>query len=297
MTNILVMRSRRRLEVCQYGDPAGLPVFFFHGFIGSHHQASYIDAPARQHGLRIIAPNRPGVGQSEFTSRSSAFEVVLDVQDVADSLELGEFSVIGLSGGAPYALATLHRLGPRVRTATLISGMGPLRLPGALRGMRRSDRLSLEVGSRSPRLAMREFGRWADRFRADPHRFLGRFIAKLAPPDRRLFQRGELYDLFLQDLHQVFLEGRGPEGLAQELVIFRNFGLPLGDLPADRRVILWHGLADDLVPPAMTWALARHLPNCEAHLVPGGHFVAVEIAEQILSRLRQLLDAPSCGPS
>jgi pimeloyl-ACP methyl ester carboxylesterase len=45
------------------------------------------------------------------------------------------------------------------------------------------------------------------------------------------------------------------------------------------------------VPPTIAWAMARALPNCEAHLVPGGHFMAVEAAEQIIARLRQLLDA------
>ena len=289
--NTLVMRSGRILEVWQYGDPAGLPVLFFHGLIGSHHQASYIDQPAREIGLRIIAPNRPGVGRSEFTVRRTPAEAVKDVEDVAEALGLGEFSVIGISGGAPYALATLHQLGARVRTATLISGMGPIRLPGALRGMRRSDRIGLEIATRFPRLARREFVRWSESFRSDPHRFLELFIAKLVPTDRRLFREGALYDLFARDLRQVFLEGIGPDGLVQELLGFRRFRLPLSALPGERRVSLWHGLSDDLVPPAMTYQMARRLPSCEAHFVPGGHFVAVEIARQIVTRLRQLLDA------
>jgi pimeloyl-ACP methyl ester carboxylesterase len=41
-----------------------------------------------------------------------------DVEDIANALRLGDFSVIGISGGTPYALATLSRLGGRVRTAT-----------------------------------------------------------------------------------------------------------------------------------------------------------------------------------
>jgi pimeloyl-ACP methyl ester carboxylesterase len=285
------------LEVRQYGDPAGLPAFFFHGLIGSHHQASYIDQPARELGLRIIAPNRPGVGRSDFTARRSPAEAITDVEDVALALGLGEFSVIGISGGAPYALAALHQLGSRVRTVTLISGMGPIRLPGALRGMRRSDRIGLEVATRFPRLARREFVRWSESFRSDPQRFLERFIAKLVPTDRRLFREGALYDLFLQDLRQVFLEGIGPDGLVQEVVGFRKFELPLGTLPADRRVCLWHGLSDDLVPPAMAFEMAWRLPCCEAHFVPGGHFVAVEIAGQIVMRLKELLDtARAPGP-
>jgi pimeloyl-ACP methyl ester carboxylesterase len=289
----LSMRSGRSLEVWQYGDPSGHPVFFFHGLIGSHFQASYISESARRSGLRVVAPNRPGVGQSEFTKRTDAFEVVADVEDIATALGLDEFSVIGISGGAPYALATLQTLGQRVRTATLISGMGPLRLPGALQGMRRSDRIALELGARYPLIAMRQFGRWGETVRADPRRFLTRFLGQLVAPDQRLFRETGLYDLFLQDLTQVFVDGRGAESLAQELSVYRNFRPKFDRLPADRRVTLWHGLADDLVPPAMAWAYTRRIPNCEAHFVPGGHFVAYEIAELVIERLRRLLDDPA----
>src|SRR5206468_10678089 len=110
MGSTLVMRSGRSLEVREYGDADGHPIFFFHGLIGSHHQASYIDDQARRHGLRIIAPNRPGVGRSDFLTRKTSLEVVPDVEDVILALKLGEFSVIGISGGTPYALATLLRL-------------------------------------------------------------------------------------------------------------------------------------------------------------------------------------------
>jgi len=283
------------LEVWEYGDPGGYPAFFFHGLIGSHHQASYVDQPARSQGLRIIAPNRPGVGNSEFTERRGPLDAVPDVEDVADALKLGDFSVIGISGGAPYALAALYRLGPRVRTATVISGMGPLQLPGALRGMRRPERLILEIYSRQPRLAKRMFRRLADRFRDHPDRFLARLISTWPLPDREGFRRREIYDLFMRDLHQVFTVGRAPESLSQVLAMFRNFGFSLGDLPADRCVSLWHGLSDTIVPPVMTWKMARHIPNCEAHFVPGGHFMAVDVADRIISRLRQLLDASTCS--
>jgi pimeloyl-ACP methyl ester carboxylesterase len=118
MEHILVVRSGRRLEVREYGDPGGHPAFFFHGLIGSHHQASDIDEQAKERGLRVIASNCPGVGRSEFTRRRTPLDVVLDVEDIANALRLGDFSAIGISGGTPYALATLSRLGVRVRTAT-----------------------------------------------------------------------------------------------------------------------------------------------------------------------------------
>jgi pimeloyl-ACP methyl ester carboxylesterase len=297
VNNVLQTRTGRKLEVREYGDDAGHPVVFFHGLIGSHYQASYIADQARERGLRIIAPNRPGVGASEFVERKSPLEAVDDIEDVAAALGLFEFSVIGISGGTPYALATLLRLGSRIRTVTLISGMGPMRLPGALEGMDRRRRLILAVGSRYPQVARRRLRTELVRFRADPDRFLRRLIATWSVSDRQLFKRKEVYDLFMKDLHQVFTEGRGPESLAQELILYRNYGFSLKDLPAYRRITLWQGLDDNIVPPAMAWQLIQTLPNREAHFVPGGHFVAVDIAGQIITRLMQLLDGPADLPA
>jgi pimeloyl-ACP methyl ester carboxylesterase len=266
-------------------------VFFFHGLIGSHYQASYIAEQANQAALRIIAPNRPGVGQSEFVARSSPLEAVGDVEDLATALELAEFSVIGISGGAPYALAVLDRLGPRVRTATLISGMGPMQLPGALHGMDPRRRLFLGAGSRYPRLVRRAFQLAGDRFRANPAGFLDRLIKTWSKPDQTLFRRTDVFELFLKDLHQVFTEGIGAEGLSRELAIYRNHGFALGGLSPRSSITLWHGLSDTIVPPAMTWQMVRALPNAEAHFLPGGHFMAFEVAGQIIGRLRQRLES------
>jgi pimeloyl-ACP methyl ester carboxylesterase len=291
--NIFAIGNGRSLEVWEYGDPSGHPVFFFHGLIGSHHQASYVTDSARQAGLRLIAPNRPGVGRSEFTVRASALATARDVEQLAQALGLAEFSVIGISGGTPYALAALHHLGPRVRTVTVISGMGPMGLAGSLRGMDHRRRLFLEVGSRFPRLAAQAFQTASDRFRAGPEQFLDRLIRTWSAPDRALFERNEVYDLFMLDLHQVFAQGIGAEGLAQELVLYRNYGFALRELSADRPITLWHALSDTIVPPPMAWAMVRALPNAEAHLIPGGHFVAIDAADRIIGRLRQLLDDPA----
>jgi pimeloyl-ACP methyl ester carboxylesterase len=290
MTHHIRLRSGRALEVREYGDPGGHPALFFHGLVGSHHQASYIAGQAERAGLRLIAPNRPGVGGSEFVRRRTALDAVPDVEDLVAALGLPGFSVIGISGGAPYALATLHTLRHRVRTATVISGMGPIALSGALRCMDRRRRLFLGLGSRFPRLARRAFQKAAGRFTADPEGFLNRLVATWSAPDRAVFGRRHVFELFLKDLHEVFTAGVGAEGLARELGVYRHYGFSLRDLPGDRPVTLWQGLSDTIVPPAMAWALARHLPNCEAHLVPGGHFVAVDVAGLIVARLRQHLE-------
>ena len=109
------------------------------------------------------------------------------------------------------------------------------------------------------------------------------------PPDQELFRRREVFDLFLKDLHQVFAHANGPEGLAQELSLYRNYGFALDDLPKTHRVTIWHGLTDNIVPPAMAWKMVQAVPNAEAHFLPGGHFMAIETAGLIVARLMQQL--------
>src|SRR5208337_467078 len=293
MDSLFTTRNGRMLEVREYGDPAGHPAFFFHGLIGSHHQASYIAEQAARQGLRIIAPNRPGVGRSEFVERSSALKAVPDVEDLAATLGIDQFSVIGISGGTPYALACLLRLGARVRTTTVISGVGPMRLPGALAGMDRQRRVAIEIGSRYPHLARQEARRWGERFKADPETFLDRLVATWSAADRALFEDRRIFELFLLDLRQVFVDGCGPETFAQELKLYRHYGFSPADLPRESRVTLWHGLHDVIVPPTMAWKMTQVLPCCESHFVPGGHFVAITIAVQILSRLKEHLHEPA----
>lgn len=287
----ITLKPGRPLEVHEYGDRRGHPAFFFHGLIGSHFQASYVGEAARRAGLRIIAPNRPGVGLSEFVRRESPLEAVPDIEELARALRLDDFSVIGISGGTPYALAVLYRLRRRVRSATIISGMGPAWLPGALQGMDRRRRLFLALGSRQPRVARKAFQQAGRRFRAHPDRFLDRLVQTWTPPDQELFQRREVFDLFLKDLEEVFSNPDGAASLAQELTLYRNYGFLLGDLPADHRVTIWHGLTDNIVPPAMAWKMVQALPNAEAHLLPGGHFMAIDAAGPIIDRLVQQLDS------
>ncbi len=287
----VVVNQGRALEVREYGDRRGHPAFFFHGLIGSHYQASYVAEQAKRAGLRIIAPNRPGVGRSEFVERQSPLEAVGDVEYLAEALRLDTFSVIGISGGAPYALAVLYRLGERVRTMTLISGMGPPQLPGALHGMDQRRRIILAAGSRYPGLARKAFRIAARRYHAHPEPFLKRLVKTWSPPDQELFRRREVFDLFLKDIDEVFANPSGPEGLAQELSLYRNHGFSLGDLPASRRITIWHGLTDNIVPPAMAWRMVQALPNAEAHLLPGGHFMAIDAAGLIIARLVQHLES------
>lgn len=55
----------RRLAWAEYGDPAGHPVLYHHGGLNSHLDAATAHEPARALGVRLVAPDRPGIGASD----------------------------------------------------------------------------------------------------------------------------------------------------------------------------------------------------------------------------------------
>ena len=95
----------RRVACAEYGDPGGLPVLALHGTPGSRLMFALADRAARERCIRLIAPERPGYGLSDYRHSESLAHIAEDLSAVADAYELGRFAVIGVSGGGPYAVA------------------------------------------------------------------------------------------------------------------------------------------------------------------------------------------------
>jgi pimeloyl-ACP methyl ester carboxylesterase len=114
------------LEILEAGDPAGRPLFFFHGWPSGAAQGGCYDAAAKKLGFRIIALNRPGIGRSAPDPAHSIRDWPRRVSAVADTLNIDRFHVLGVSGGGPYALATAWGLPDRVIACGVVSGAPPL---------------------------------------------------------------------------------------------------------------------------------------------------------------------------
>ena len=89
----------RQLGYAEYGDPDGMPLLFFHGTPGSRLQAQVFDAAARDAGVRMVAPERPGHGLSDVQPKRTILAWTHDVEALADSLHLDRFAAMGISGG------------------------------------------------------------------------------------------------------------------------------------------------------------------------------------------------------
>ncbi len=88
---VLLLSDGRRLGFAEYGDPAGIPVLAFHGMPGSRFMFRLAHEPADRLGLRLVAPDRPGFGLSDFLPNRTLASWGSDMRDLADSLGLNSF--------------------------------------------------------------------------------------------------------------------------------------------------------------------------------------------------------------
>jgi pimeloyl-ACP methyl ester carboxylesterase len=278
------LRDGRRLGYAAWGDPGGQPLVYFHGFPGSRAEGQLGDQAAKHAGVRVIALDRPGMGLSDFQPRRSLVDWPDDVSQVADALGLERFAVLGISGGSPYAAVCAWKLPQRLTAAGIVSGVGPLDVPGATEGMSRQNRLLFQVVGRLPVLPRALMGMTASQATKRPDRALEQGRRAFAAVDQPYLDRPELRQAMEATIAVAFR--RGGRGPAWELRLYaRPWGFRLEDIQVP--VHLWHGEQDANHPIAMARHLATAIPDCRASFYPGeGHLHFVDRFPEILAALR-----------
>jgi pimeloyl-ACP methyl ester carboxylesterase len=109
----------RRLAYTEWGLPDGPPVLGFHGTPGSRLWCPDEDATAAL-GVRLILPDRPGIGGSDPLPRRRFGDWPADVEVLADTLGLDTFGVVGYSAGGPYAAACAALMPARLTGVAIV---------------------------------------------------------------------------------------------------------------------------------------------------------------------------------
>lgn len=268
----------RRLGYAERGVPGGVPLLFFHGTPGARIVLPSHDPVARELGVRIVAPDRPGYGLSSPCADRTLRSWAHDVRALADHLGLERFAVAGASGGGPYALACAAALPERVTVAALVCTAAPF--PGArhLRALSVWNRLKFGVPRWAPWLLRADLALLAPLIRARPAlvaRLAARSVGRGAgASDRGDPGAGDPTDADrIAQLTRLLAEAfrRGSTGLYSDLVLAgRDWDVDPTTITTP--VHLWHGEADDVAPVSMARDLAAAIPRCTVHIVAGaGH--------------------------
>ncbi|MGH9280537.1 MAG: alpha/beta fold hydrolase, partial [Acidimicrobiales bacterium] len=109
-------------------DPAGdgPVVVHNHGGLSSSLDAASAHEVAAAAGIRVLAPDRPGVGGSDRHPGHDVADWADDVAALLDHFGIGTGATTGWSMGGQYALALAARLPERVARAAVIAGCPPL---------------------------------------------------------------------------------------------------------------------------------------------------------------------------
>ena len=275
----------RTLSYAEWGEQAGVPVFYCHGFPGSRLEARLADASARALGIRLVAPDRPGFGVSDFQPNRRIRDWPRDMAALADHLGVARFHVIGVSGGAPYALAVAEQLNDRVSGVALVCGLGELVGDNPTAGMNSAAAMAIDFRRNWPQL-----GHWTYSNLIGPalRRFPGGIFQILVDhatmADREVLADTAIRDALVASYAEAFRQGSA--GPAHELGLITS---PWSIDPASvtQQVQLWHGEADHTVPIAMAERYADILPYVSTRFIPGeGHFsLIVRYMQAILAEL------------
>lgn len=254
-----------------YGDQAGQPLFYFHGFPSSRLEARILADEAALQNVRLIAVDRPGIGLSTHQANRQIVSWPDDLVALADALRIDRFSILGVSAGGPYALACACKIPSRLIACGVVSGVGYV---GRL--LRLSARvlpwLVLPIVARAFRDQQRAERAltWAARCwpKADqitltvPH--VQKFLAASVVEALRPGFRGAAYDAAL---------------------LGRSWGIDLNRAAVPVR--LWHGERDGVIRIAAARRNAVKLPKCAATYYPNdGHIsVLVNHCSEILAAL------------
>ncbi|HKR59981.1 MAG TPA: alpha/beta hydrolase [Pyrinomonadaceae bacterium] len=255
----IILSDGRKLAYAEFGQRDGHPVFYFHGSPSSRLEPLLIgDEAWNRLGLRIIAPDRPGIGGSDFQSNRGFSHWPKDVAELADALGLENFAVLGNSGGGAYVAVCAAKIPERITAAVIVSGGWQMNLREAKDNMPFVNRLFLILAHRAPPLSRLMLKAMGGASVNDREKELAKLKARVPAADYAAFaEPGRI-----EALHEMMREciRGGTKGPAWDLRVYmREFDFKLSEIRMP--LTLFHGEQDVNAPIALVRRMMAELPT------------------------------------
>jgi pimeloyl-ACP methyl ester carboxylesterase len=257
----------------EYGDANGVPVIFCHGWPSSHTMARLTDEPARELGIRIISPDRPGICGSSLQANRKLADWPRLLEQVVDHLDLREFRMLAISGGAPYAYAAAAAMPQRVRAIAIVGGAIPFAELKNLKGLLPLYRWMLALHRMRPQLLRKLLHLSRPVLSLRPPRRFRPVLLKmllLRPCDAESLRDTAAFEAIFESQRRAWRASA--EGVMADAQIYAQpWGFAIEDVLIPVR--LWHGTQDRAFSAHLAEELAKRLRNCEARFIEdAGHY-------------------------
>jgi pimeloyl-ACP methyl ester carboxylesterase len=264
----LQLDDGRTLSWRAHGPDDGRVVVHHHGGLLSGAYASTAAATCRELGVRLVTPDRPGIGASTPRPGRTTADGAADVRQLLDHLGVERAGSLGWSMGGQYAIATAALLVDRIDRLVVVDGAVPLDAPGALDELNRMDRRLTGLAVDRPRTARATF------------RALGLVARRLPRAAARSMARGlsDADGAVVAALDAHVLAGAmaeamaQPDGMAEEYRAWaRPWGVPLAASAVPATVV--RGSTDELIPEGWAARLATGLGAERDDVEGAGHLL------------------------
>ncbi len=250
----------RRLSFLEFGKRNGHPVFYFHGAPSSCLEPLLIDNELFiEYGLRIIAPNRPGIGQSDFQNNRSFNDWPDDVLSLADHLELDKFSVFGNSGGGSYVTACAAMIPERLLSAVVVSGGWQMNLPEAKKNLKYPFSLFWLVAAKLPFLLPFLLSTMKSSPKESKEKVFAQAKKMMPAPDYNALIQYDRAEVLAMALNEALLNKKG---VAWDLRLYlKKFDFNLSQITYP--ITFFHGEQDKNMPVELVKKMVAQIPNAK----------------------------------
>ncbi|RAR03829.1 alpha/beta hydrolase fold domain-containing protein [Stemphylium lycopersici] len=253
-------------------------IIYFHGYPSSRYEGKLWHSSCATHNLRLIAPDRPGNGLSTFQHNRRILDFPADVLALAEHLKIHQFYILGVSGGAPYALACIKEIAKeRLLGASIVSGLYPVKL--GTTGMMLPSRIVLWIAPWMTNLTTALFDTKMGKpsRNEDPTAFeemLAKDVEDRHPGDQEAIRGSTVWPTYVAMTRESF--HHGSDGAAWEAKLNgSDWGFELAHVHVGESGVpltLWHSKDDKDCPVAMAEKAKDLLPGCALRVNEGEHF-------------------------
>lgn len=280
MRKIATLPDKRKLSYIEIGDEKGKVVLYFHGVPGAADECLAWDEDIiKTLGVRLIALDRPGAGHSSFYPNRRISDWAKDITDFTNILGIEKFSVLGCSGGGPYAAACAALIPDKVRTAGIISSLVSFDKEDLLEGINPQNIQFLKLSIDKPQLSKFIYSLMGLMARLSPKQYYKKALEAFGPADAKTFGIPKVHKAILSALGSA----KGKQLDTKLIVSPWDFDLKEIKIP----VFIWHGGQDHNASPAMGRYLEENIINSTMNYYPEeGHIsLIVNHAEDIIKKL------------
>ncbi|KAF5701833.1 proline iminopeptidase [Fusarium globosum] len=261
---VINLPDGRSLGYHESGDPTGTPVLCIHGTPDSGVTLSGFEHPlAKQLGVRWIAPDRPGIGNSTFHSHRRVLDYPADLRALIQHLGLPYYRIIGTSGGTGYTLACAQAL-PReeLLAVGICAGVGSWEAGQAGQSELIQKLIMIWKDQNEEFVKYMESIFLAAAQDPDPAKMEAVWreqIKGFGEEDREVLEKPSAFQSAVRVFRQVYAQGGAGHGLEMKLNT-EPWGFNLEDIEYES-IRLWYGSADENTSPEMGRYMAERLPK------------------------------------